>query len=107
MDGEKGNTGRANKVNCGAQAAKASTLQTVSVVSGGGAWGDERGRLDQFFKIATECLIKKLDFTLQKRTIVTEPTDDRSPVLEKKNPRAIKKADWGKGNGNAKLATGS
>lgn len=73
-----------------------------------GAWGDERGRLDQFFKIATECLIKKLDFTLQKRrTIVTEPTDDRSPVLEKKNPRAIKKADWGKGNGNAKLATGS
>ena len=39
MEGEKGNTGRAHKVSCGAQAAKASTLKTVSVVSGGGGVG--------------------------------------------------------------------
>lgn len=72
-----------------------------------GAWGDERGRLDQFFKIATECLIKKLDFTLQKRrTIVTEPTDDRSPVLEKKKPQSNKKGRLGKREWKCKTSYG-
>lgn len=61
--------------------------------------GQERKRLGQFFKTATECLIKKLDFTLRKEQRLLNKR--RSPVLEKNSPVSIKR-QTGKGNGNAR-----